>query len=131
MYKYLLLALMAAFTLAGCGAPLLMSESRRFQPAPEIIERLRPYLADWVTLSPEETEQQRTQLATQLGIAIELGTWPTTNGDEVNAVGVGLEARGEWSRGYLYVQDNAPLQPHDKWVLRLVEEGLYLYNRIE
>ena len=74
----------------GCGAPIFRSEEDRFAEDPEIIEQLRPYLADWATLPPEQTSLQRRAAVRNIDgvLSVTVGNVQTTDGGYVTVVGI-------------------------------------------
>ena len=130
--NFLILIIATCVFTTACGAPLFSTANERFAPAPEVIEALEPYLADWATLPPEQTEAQRNEIASQIeGVWwIEVASQPIkSEGETVYIVDIGLDGWGDWTRGYLYVHDGSDLAEYPGLSLRRVSENLYIYNR--
>ena len=119
--------------LASCGAPLFMSEDRRFQSEPELIQQLQPYLPMWATNPAEATEDERRSIGARLGVGLAILNWNQLDSDQnVVVVQISIEALGDWSRGYLYVHDGAEIETQVAgWELRRVDEHFYLYNYVD
>jgi hypothetical protein len=130
--KQFILLFVGCVILSGCGAPVFMSEARRFQESPEILEALRPYLAEWANKSPQDTEEERREIGTQVNAGIGVGYGPPTiDGQSYHSVVIALDGLGEWGRGYLYTHEDVELQETEQWRFRQVEEHIYIYNFYE
>ncbi len=125
--------LLVGILLTSCGAPVFMSDARRLQVEPELIQELQPYLEDWATEPWDSTESERKAVAERLHISIGMLDWHKSDPDRsFRVIKIGVEALGKWSRGYLYVFENVELHPPPKdWQLRKVDDHLYIYNYVE
>lgn len=129
--RQLVIIAILGLLVTGCGAPIFRSEEDRFAEEPEIIEQLRPYLADWATLPPERTSFRRKEMVRNVDgiMSITVGELPTTDGHYVTVVGILLEEWGDWSRGYFYVHENGvTLAENESLKYRQLDEHLYIYN---
>lgn len=116
---------------AGCAAPIFRSEGARFEPEPEVIEQLQPYLTDWATTPANLTENARKQLASQMDEVMLIGIHPerTQDNNVVDVVDILLETWGDWNKGYYYVHDGSELAERPGLRLSKVDDHLYIYNR--
>ncbi len=129
--KYLWL-ISCLLLLSACGAPIFHSDAELFAPAPEVIDAVRPYLDQWITLPPDQTKAQRDEIGSRLKVAILITNWPNTStGKPVTVVDIILYQWASFRRGYLYVHDDVELKAQYKWELRPAENHLYLYNTNE
>jgi hypothetical protein len=128
----LILALLI-MCLTSCGSPVFMSDARRFQTEPEIVQELQPYLADWATNPWDSTESERRAIAQRLNISIGILNWTQPNlNHPITVITIGIEALGDWSRGYLYVYEGVEITPQfPGWELRKVDDHLYIFNYVE
>jgi hypothetical protein len=118
--------------ISGCGAPIFRSYDERFAPAPELIAQLEPYLEKWATTPPEQTREERREVASKIdGILaiLEQGTRVTESGETIIILVIILEEWGDWQRGYFYVHDGSELAEHSSLQLRRVDEHFYIFNR--
>lgn len=118
--------------LAACGAPIFRSDEERFAPAPELIEQVEPFLEKWATTPPEQTREEREEVASQIDgiVAIyEEGTRITESGQTIYILVIRLEGWADWERGYFYVHDGSELSEHARLQLRRVDEHFYIFNR--
>jgi len=100
-----------------------------FYVEPEILKTIRPYLSDWATRPANETKQQREQIGEELHVDIDVFDWNrTSTGAPVTVVAVSLETYYDWTRGFLYVNDNAQLVEDYGYRLVPVEDHIYAYN---
>jgi hypothetical protein len=118
------------FLLCFGNPPLCRTEDEKFYIEPNVLEGVRPYLAEWATLPPEETESQRRAIGEELGVGIFVEPWEeTSTGVPVTVVYIRLEVWYEWTRGMIYVHDaNVELLGDGLCDLRRVEQGIYAFN---
>jgi len=118
------------FLLCFGNPPICRTEDERFYIEPDVLEGVRPYLAEWATLPPEETESQRRAIGEELGVDISVGPWVgTSTGVPVTVVYIRLEVWYEWTREMVYVHDaNVELLGYGLSELRRVEQGIYAVN---
>jgi hypothetical protein len=134
MYRSQMVALSIFVSfLVSCGSPAFMSDERRFQPEPELIQELEPYLESWATQSIEISQPERASVGERLDVSIGILDWRQPNLDHsIRVITIGVEALGDWSRGYLYVHEGIELSPQiENWQLRRLDERLYIFNYVD
>lgn len=109
--------------------PTCRTKEELFYVEPEILKAVRPFLSEWATRPANETRQQREQIGKELGVNIDIFEWNrTSNSKPVTVVAVSLETYYDWTRGFLYVNDNTQLVEENGYRLMPVEEHIYAYN---
>ena len=116
---------MCALLVCLGNPPVCRTEDELYSVEPEILEGVRPYLADWATLSPKETAEQRQQVGEELGVHISISFWDETlTGERVTTVYIPLEHWYDWTRAMVYVHDDVELIGR----VRRIEEHIYVSN---
>jgi hypothetical protein len=112
----------------ACGNPSAFPSNRTedelFYVEPEILEGVRPYVADWATLPPEDTLEQREEIGSELGVGISVDT-----SGPYTLVQIQIEVFHDWERDLLYVHEDVDLREvYGTRDIRFIEEHFYAYN---
>lgn len=109
---------------------LRVQEARFAPPSEEVMRAINPYLEEWATLPPEQTEAQRNKIDSEVDaiIGIAVFAWATTDGDEIQVVTVGLDQLLEWTRNYLYVHESGiTLVEYSNMEFKKLDDHSYIY----
>ena len=117
------------------GLPICRSDKYLHSVDEEVLEEVQPYLEEWATLPPSETENQRRQISEELGpgVAINVYDLPghiTTTGKPITIVNIQLDTWHRWARGMMYIHEEGTLLQStvDHLDLRQVDGHLYTYG---